>query len=92
MSEDRIVGVETGGCPHAAIREDSSLSMDALEGLMRRCGYGPDYLFVEGGDDLAGGDYPAPARLARAIHQPPGRCQSRRPTRILGLSPRPGLC
>jgi urease accessory protein len=54
LSEDRIVGVETGGCPHAAIREDISLNMDALEGLMQRFNYGLDYLFVEsGGDNLA---------------------------------------
>lgn len=54
LSEDRIVGVETGGCPHAAIREDISLNMDALEGLMQRFNYRIDFLFVEsGGDNLA---------------------------------------
>lgn len=54
LSEDRIVGVETGGCPHAAIREDISLNMDALEGLMTKFNYKIDYLFVEsGGDNLA---------------------------------------
>ncbi|MCC9135258.1 urease accessory protein UreG [Pontibacter silvestris] len=54
LSEDRIVGVETGGCPHAAIREDISLNMDALEGLMSRFNYNIDFLFVEsGGDNLA---------------------------------------
>lgn len=54
LSEDRIVGVETGGCPHAAIREDISLNMDALEGLMSRFQYKLDFLFVEsGGDNLA---------------------------------------
>ena len=54
LSEDRIVGVETGGCPHAAIREDISLNMDALEGLMQRFHNQLDYLFVEsGGDNLA---------------------------------------
>lgn len=54
LSEDRIVGVETGGCPHAAIREDISLNMDALEGLMSRFNYKIDFLFVEsGGDNLA---------------------------------------
>ncbi|UOG73112.1 urease accessory protein UreG [Hymenobacter tibetensis] len=53
LSADRIVGVETGGCPHAAIREDISVNMDALEDLMVRF---PtlDLLFVEsGGDNLA---------------------------------------
>lgn len=53
LSKDRIVGVETGGCPHAAIREDISPNMDALEGLMQRFP-ALDYLFVEsGGDNLA---------------------------------------
>lgn len=53
LSEDRIIGVETGGCPHAAIREDVSSNMHALEVLMNRI---PDVelLFVEsGGDNLA---------------------------------------
>jgi urease accessory protein len=54
LSEDRIVGVETGGCPHAAIREDISLNMDALEGLMQRFEHKLEFLFVEsGGDNLA---------------------------------------
>lgn len=54
LTADRIVGVETGGCPHAAIREDISLNMDALEGLMQRFHNQLDYLFVEsGGDNLA---------------------------------------
>ena len=54
LSADRIVGVETGGCPHAAIREDISLNMDALEGLMQKFNNQLDFLFVEsGGDNLA---------------------------------------
>lgn len=54
LTADRIVGVETGGCPHAAIREDISLNMDALEGLMQKFDNQIDYLFVEsGGDNLA---------------------------------------
>lgn len=54
LSEDRIVGVETGGCPHAAIREDISLNMNALEDLMEKFDYDIDFLFVEsGGDNLA---------------------------------------
>lgn len=53
LTADRIV-VETGNCPHAAIREDISLNMDALEGLMQRLDNQLDYLFVEsGGDNLA---------------------------------------
>lgn len=53
LTKDRIIGVETGGCPHAAIREDVSQNMHALEELMQRF---PDVelLFVEsGGDNLA---------------------------------------
>ena len=49
----RVVGVETGGCPHTAIREDVSMNMVAVEGLVRRF---PDLeiIFIEsGGDNLA---------------------------------------
>jgi len=47
-----IRAVETGGCPHAAIREDISHNLDALRGLMHDVG--PELLFVEsGGDNLA---------------------------------------
>ena len=48
----RIRAVETGGCPHAAIREDISPNLMALEGLMED--FGPELLVVEsGGDNLA---------------------------------------
>ena len=48
----QIRAVETGGCPHAAIREDITPNLDALEDLMRTCS--PELLFVEsGGDNLA---------------------------------------
>lgn len=53
LEADKIVGVETGGCPHAAIREDVSGNLNALEELMTKF---PDteILFVEsGGDNLA---------------------------------------
>lgn len=54
LSPERIVGVETGGCPHAAIREDISINIDALEGLMEKFEGQLDILFVEsGGDNLA---------------------------------------
>ena len=54
LTADRIVGVETGGCPHAAIREDVSLNMSALDDLMLKFDYSIDLLFVEsGGDNLA---------------------------------------
>ena len=48
----QIRAVETGGCPHAAIREDVTPNLDALEDLMRVCA--PELLIVEsGGDNLA---------------------------------------
>ena len=53
LSEDRIVGVETGGCPHTAIREDASMNLNAVDDLLDRF---PDLdlIFIEsGGDNLA---------------------------------------
>lgn len=53
ISEDRIVGVETGGCPHTAIREDASLNLAAIDDLNKRF---PDLdviLVESGGDNLA---------------------------------------
>jgi len=53
LSADRIVGVETGGCPHTAIREDASINLAAVADVCRRF---PDLelVFVEsGGDNLA---------------------------------------
>ncbi|MEQ9703946.1 MAG: urease accessory protein UreG [Sandaracinaceae bacterium] len=53
LSPDRIVGVETGGCPHTAIREDASMNLAAVEELSARLS--PlDVVFIEsGGDNLA---------------------------------------
>jgi urease accessory protein len=52
LPAERIIGVETGGCPHTAIREDASLNMDALEVLEQK--FRPDLMFLEsGGDNLA---------------------------------------
>ncbi|HLK39324.1 MAG TPA: urease accessory protein UreG [Polyangiaceae bacterium] len=52
LAPERIRAVETGGCPHAAIREDISHNLDALDELM--LSVRPDLLFVEsGGDNLA---------------------------------------
>jgi urease accessory protein len=52
LPEERIRAVETGGCPHAAIREDISHNLVALEELTEV--FHPDLLFVEsGGDNLA---------------------------------------
>src|SRR5574344_3148915 len=50
---ERIVGVETGGCPHTAIREDASMNLEAVDELRRRF---PDIelMFIEsGGDNLS---------------------------------------
>ena len=47
LPSERIRAVETGGCPHAAIREDISHNLDALEGLMKE--HSPQLLFVESG-------------------------------------------
>lgn len=48
----RIQAIETGGCPHAAVREDISMNLAALEGLHRR--FATDILLIEsGGDNLA---------------------------------------
>jgi urease accessory protein len=53
LPAERVVGVETGGCPHTAIREDASVNLEAIHGLLGRF---PDLelLLVEsGGDNLA---------------------------------------
>jgi urease accessory protein len=53
LPEERIMGVETGGCPHTAIREDASLNQEAVRILEERF-QGLDIVFVEsGGDNLA---------------------------------------
>jgi urease accessory protein len=50
---DRIIGVETGGCPHTAIREDASINLEAVERLQARIP-GLQLVFIEsGGDNLA---------------------------------------
>ena len=53
LEADRIIGVETGGCPHTAIREDASMNLAAIDTLQRRHGK-VDLVFVEsGGDNLS---------------------------------------
>jgi urease accessory protein len=53
LESDRIVGVETGGCPHTAIREDASMNLAAIAQLEHRW-QDLDLVFVEsGGDNLA---------------------------------------
>jgi urease accessory protein len=53
LSEERIVGVETGGCPHTAIREDASINLAAISHMMKQ--FSPlEIVFIEsGGDNLA---------------------------------------
>jgi len=53
LPKERIIGVETGGCPHTAIREDASMNLEAVDELIERF---PDIelLFIEsGGDNLS---------------------------------------
>lgn len=53
LAAERIVGVETGGCPHTAIREDASMNLAAVEALSEKFG-NLDVVFVEsGGDNLS---------------------------------------
>jgi urease accessory protein len=52
LPPERILAVETGGCPHTAVRDDVSQNLDALRQLMTK--FNPELLFVEsGGDNLA---------------------------------------
>src|SRR5687767_2167 len=53
LAPERIIGVETGGCPHTAIREDASINLEAVARLNRRF-QGLDLIIIEsGGDNLA---------------------------------------
>ena len=53
LDADRIIGVETGGCPHTAIREDASINLEAVDRMLERFP-NADIVFIEsGGDNLA---------------------------------------
>jgi urease accessory protein len=53
LAADRIIGVETGGCPHTAIREDASMNLEAVDEMARRFG-DLQIVFIEsGGDNLS---------------------------------------
>ena len=53
LPPERIIGVETGGCPHTAIREDASINLEAIAQITRRID-GLELIFVEsGGDNLS---------------------------------------
>jgi urease accessory protein len=53
LPEERIVGVETGGCPHTAIREDASINLEAIDALDRKFPHLDLILVESGGDNLA---------------------------------------
>ncbi|MHB1652624.1 MAG: urease accessory protein UreG [Desulfitobacteriaceae bacterium] len=53
LPADRVIGVETGGCPHTAIREDASMNLEAIDELLAKF-QSLDIVFVEsGGDNLS---------------------------------------
>ena len=53
LDADRIMGVETGGCPHTAIREDASINLEAIDRMLAKYP-DADIVFIEsGGDNLA---------------------------------------
>ena len=53
LPADRIIGVETGGCPHTAIREDASINLQAIDELTERLGDLDLVIIESGGDNLA---------------------------------------
>jgi urease accessory protein len=53
LPADRIVGVETGGCPHTAIREDASMNLAAIEAMIRSFPHAELCFIESGGDNLA---------------------------------------
>ena len=53
LSEDRIMGVETGGCPHTAIREDASMNLSAVNDLQQRFESLDMVIIESGGDNLS---------------------------------------
>ncbi len=53
LSEERIIGVETGGCPHTAIREDASMNLAAIADLSKRLGKLDVVMVESGGDNLS---------------------------------------
>jgi urease accessory protein len=54
LASERIYGVETGGCPHTAVRDDTSANQDAIDLMIERFGSALEIIFLEsGGDNLA---------------------------------------
>ena len=93
LAPERIIGVETGGCPHTAIREDASINLEAVDQLNRRFP-GLDVILVEsGGDNLSATFSPELSDLTIYVIDVsagdklprkggPGICKSARPTRM----------
>jgi urease accessory protein len=63
LAPERIIGVETGGCPHTAIREDASINLEAVARLVRRFDDLELILIESGGDNLAASFSPELADL-----------------------------
>ena len=63
LAAERIIGVETGGCPHTAIREDASINLEAVNRLSRRFADLDLILIESGGDNLAASFSPELADL-----------------------------
>ena len=83
LPAERIAGVETGGCPHTAIREDASANLAAVAD-MRAKFPGLDLVLIESGGDNLGGDVFARAR------RPHHLCHRRRRRRENSVKRRPG--
>ena len=87
LPAERILGVETGGCPHTAIREDASINLEAVDRMLQRYP-DADVVFIEsGGDNLAA----TPSHFGDGA----GACNGRRPrpyctteARLLGFGNR----
>jgi urease accessory protein len=85
LPEERIVGVETGGCPHTAIREDASINLTAIDDLIARFP-GLQLIFVEsGGDNLSATFSPELADLTLYVIDVAGG--ERYPARVAPVSP-----
>jgi urease accessory protein len=61
LAPERIIGVETGGCPHTAIREDASINLEAVARLTRRFDH-LDFIFIESGGRQPGRELQSGAR------------------------------
>ena len=67
LTPDRIVGVETGGCPHTAIREDASMNLNAVDDLQKKFPNLDMIMIESGGDNLAATFSPELSDLTRYV-------------------------